>query len=192
MFLSCHAPCTASNLIGAWNFLNRDKPDAYDSPDPLSLFLGCIGGAGYETKYAKSTSTCVHVSRHHHGLDLSDPMCHIKTVKYSMTNLIATPTYIVMLFNCILKCWKLSVCVCACVRLYGSKGIRHTCTPNKRYMITFGQSKLVYHPHLHVASVKRVPSPSIASRDFSTTMWWGYSLHNSWRQYYLHSLVLLR
>ena len=32
-------------------FLNRDKLDVHDSPDPLSL-PGCVGGAGYETSVA--------------------------------------------------------------------------------------------------------------------------------------------
>ena len=32
--LSCAAYC---NLIGAWKFLNGDKPDVHDSSDPLSL-----------------------------------------------------------------------------------------------------------------------------------------------------------
>jgi hypothetical protein len=45
--LSCAAYC---NLIGAWNFLNGDKPDVHDSPDPLSLFPSGTGagGAGHE------------------------------------------------------------------------------------------------------------------------------------------------
>ena len=30
-----HAACC--NLIGVWKFLNGDKPDVHDSPDPLSL-----------------------------------------------------------------------------------------------------------------------------------------------------------
>ena len=37
------------NLIGDWKFLNGDKPNVHDSPDPLSL-PGCVGGAGYEIR----------------------------------------------------------------------------------------------------------------------------------------------
>ena len=29
---------TFCNLIGVWKFLNRDKPDVHDSPDPFFLF----------------------------------------------------------------------------------------------------------------------------------------------------------
>ena len=47
--LSCAVYC---NLIGAWKFLNRDKPDVHDSPHPLSL-PGCVGGAGHETTIVK-------------------------------------------------------------------------------------------------------------------------------------------
>ena len=43
--LSC---ATYYNMIGTWKFLNGDKPDVHDSPDPLSLPV-CVGGAGYET-----------------------------------------------------------------------------------------------------------------------------------------------
>ena len=36
------------NLIGAGKFLNGDKLDVYDSPDPPSLFA--CKGSGHETK----------------------------------------------------------------------------------------------------------------------------------------------
>ena len=53
--LSCAAYC---NPIGAWKFLNGDKPDVHDSPDPLSL-PGCVGGAEYETRANKLALTSV-------------------------------------------------------------------------------------------------------------------------------------